>query len=120
MNKDLGLKLKLIIISSPAINISTSVQLGFVLSSKELQNSEVLAKPCLSFFPYFNEQYLCLLAGLNGGNALGYLAKCVGNWIIQLGMFFLWNINLFIFKLISLMVARYICAIILYNCNYYI
>ena len=68
-----------------AINISTSIQLGFVMSEEQITCLGSACPPSLSFFPYFDGKLLALCAGLNGGNSLGYLAECIGKWIIQLG-----------------------------------
>ncbi|XP_005093697.1 sedoheptulokinase [Aplysia californica] len=68
-----------------AINISTSIQLGFVMSPEDVASLTPSCPPSLAFFPYFQGQFLALCAGLNGGNALGYLAECLGAWIVSLG-----------------------------------
>lgn len=62
------------------LNISTSAQLAFVVSSisdMECQTIEHL--------PYFDNTYLVVAASLNGGNVLATFVKMIQQWMLDLG-----------------------------------
>ncbi|XP_059143763.1 sedoheptulokinase-like isoform X2 [Physella acuta] len=67
-----------------AVNISTSIQLGFIIANKDKEQVREESPPSISFFPYFNDQQLALCAGLNGGNAIQHFVECVGQWFTDL------------------------------------
>lgn len=77
------------VLSSPqdaAVNISTSIQMGFAVGKDRKDDIARISPPSISFFPYFGDQELALFAGLNGGNAFYCFAECIAQWIADLGI----------------------------------
>ncbi|GFO25253.1 sedoheptulokinase-like [Plakobranchus ocellatus] len=77
------------VLSSPqdaAVNISTSIQLGFAVSKEKRENVVKKSPCCISFFPYFDGQELALFAGLNGGNIFQCFAESMAQWVCDLGL----------------------------------
>ena len=68
-----------------AVNISTSIQLGFAVRREEKVKVAENSPACISFFPYFDGQELALFAGLNGGNAIHCFAESIAQWVSDLG-----------------------------------
>ncbi|CAL1543212.1 unnamed protein product [Lymnaea stagnalis] len=72
--------------SDAAVNISTSIQLGFVVPGHELELVQQQSPSSISYFPYFNGNKLALCAGLNGGNAIHHFVQCITKWFTDLGL----------------------------------
>ncbi|CAB3230745.1 unnamed protein product [Arctia plantaginis] len=62
------------------LNISTSAQLAFVVSSI----SDLECKT-IEHLPYFDNTYLVVAASLNGGNVLATFVKMIQQWMLDLG-----------------------------------
>lgn len=65
------------------LNFSTSAQMCFVA-----KNYKPKLKPTITpteYFPFFNNEFLCVAASLNGGNVLSSFVSMVQNWTKELG-----------------------------------
>lgn len=74
-------------ISSPneaALNISTSAQIAYLMESSFEPDPHPVPPP-LTYFPYFDNQYLAVGASLNGGNVLATFVKMLQQWSLDLG-----------------------------------
>ncbi|XP_055861455.1 sedoheptulokinase-like isoform X2 [Biomphalaria glabrata] len=76
-------------LSSPqhaVVNISTSIQLGFVIPEIDMPRVKQECPESIAFFPYFFGQKLALFAGLNGGNVIQHLVESLIKWFQDLGI----------------------------------
>ena len=69
------------------MNISTSGQMIFPVSCSGFIPPRTDNPTPISYFPYFNEQYLAVAASLNGGNVLAHFVKMVRQWFTAFGKY---------------------------------
>ena len=79
-------KLKLFIHDLISVmNISTSGQLIFPVSCSGFAPPRCDNPSPITYFPYFNQQYLAVAATLNGGNVLSHFVKMIQQWFTAFG-----------------------------------
>ncbi|GCB77961.1 hypothetical protein scyTo_0019344, partial [Scyliorhinus torazame] len=67
------------------LNISTSAQLSFALTSAFLPPAQPNPIASVAYFPYFDGKYLAVAAALNGGNVLASFVGMLKQWTQELG-----------------------------------
>jgi len=73
-------KFKIIYTSILVLNIGTSCQLSFLPSSKSFMESTHIQS-----WPYKATKPLCVVASMNGGNALASFTRMLKSWLQELG-----------------------------------
>ena len=71
------------------MNISTSSQLCFPVHCSNFTPARSDNPSPISYFPYFDEQYLAVAASLNGGNVLTHFVKMLQQWFSEFGEYML-------------------------------
>ena len=69
----------------PVMNISTSCQLIFPVGGRNFTPPRPDNPSPISYFPYFNRQYLAVAPSLNGGNVLAHFVKMIQQWFAAFG-----------------------------------
>lgn len=68
------------------MNISTSSQVCYPVLSSGFFPPRFETPTAVSYFPFFNEQFLAVAASLNGGNSLSAFVKMLQTWFSTFGM----------------------------------
>lgn len=68
------------------MNISTSSQVCYPVLSSEFIPPRFEVPTPISFFPFFNGQFLAVAASLNGGNSLSAFVRMLQNWFSTFGV----------------------------------
>lgn len=67
------------------MNISTSSQVCYPVLSSGFVPPRFETPTAVSYFPFFNEQFLAVAASLNGGNSLSAFVKMLQTWFSTFG-----------------------------------
>lgn len=77
-------------VSSAALNMSTSLQLGFIVNG-DANLCKLDACNSVVVLPYFGDSYLAVAASLNGGNVIHSFVLMLKSWMSSLGMAFIYT-----------------------------